>query len=90
MVIDLTWENVALNVISWPTCAIAKLNTIAKIYKYRGLNEGHHFIPMTIEVQGALRCDWIVSLGNVPLFFLVDDREVIYPCFLHSIFQVPC
>jgi hypothetical protein len=24
---------------------------------------------------------WIVSLGNVPIFFMIDDWEVIYPYF---------
>jgi len=25
---------------------------------------------------------WIVSLGNVFIFSMIDDWEVIYPCFL--------
>jgi hypothetical protein len=32
-----TQEMVTLNVINWLTGAVAKLNTIAKIHKYRGL-----------------------------------------------------
>ncbi len=42
-----------MNVISQPTSVDAKLVTIAKIRKYRGLHEGHHFIPMVMEVQFA-------------------------------------
>jgi hypothetical protein len=34
VVIDLTWEMVALNVISRPTSAIVKLSTNNKIHKY--------------------------------------------------------
>ncbi len=45
------------NVISWPTCAIAKLNAIAKIRKYRRLHKRHHFIPMAMGVHDALECD---------------------------------
>jgi hypothetical protein len=30
-----------------------KLNTIVKIHKYKGLHEGHHFIPMAMEVHHA-------------------------------------
>jgi hypothetical protein len=30
-----------------------ELNTIAKIHNYKGLREGHHFIPMAMEVHGA-------------------------------------
>jgi hypothetical protein len=33
--------------------ASKQLNTIVKIYKYKGLHEGHHFILMAMEVQGA-------------------------------------
>jgi hypothetical protein len=46
-----------LSVISHPTCVVAKLNAITKIYKYRGLHEGHHFIPMVMEVHDAFRRD---------------------------------
>jgi hypothetical protein len=48
---------VASNNISRPTGAITKLSTIAKIRKYRGLCEGHHFILMTMEVHSAPQCD---------------------------------
>ncbi len=34
-----------------------ELNAIATIYKYKGLHEGHHFIPMAMEVHGALGHD---------------------------------
>ncbi len=34
-----------------------KLSAIVKIRKYRGLHEGHHFIPMAMKVHGALECD---------------------------------
>jgi hypothetical protein len=44
---------VASNVITRPTNAIAKLNAIAKIPKYRRLHEGHHFMPMAMEVHNA-------------------------------------
>ncbi len=53
MVTDPTQEMVASNVISQPTIAIAKPRTIIKIHKYRGFHEGHHFIPMAMEVHGA-------------------------------------
>jgi hypothetical protein len=66
MVINLTWKIVAINVISQPRGAIAKLNAIAKIHKYRGLHDKHHFIPMAMEVH--LDIIWIVSLRNVLIF----------------------
>jgi hypothetical protein len=34
-----------------------KLNTIAKIHKYKGFYEGHHFILMALEVHDALERD---------------------------------
>jgi hypothetical protein len=57
VVTDSMRKVVASSVISQPTCIAAKLNTIAKICKYRGLHEGHYFIPMAMEVHNALGCD---------------------------------
>ncbi len=51
------WEMMTLNVINQPTNATAKLSAIANICKYRRLHEGHHFIPMTMEVHNTLRHD---------------------------------
>ncbi len=53
VVTNLMREMVASNVITRSTSAIVKLNAIAKIRKYRGLHEGHHFIIMTMEVHNA-------------------------------------
>jgi hypothetical protein len=36
---------------------LVKLSAIVKIFKYRGLHEGHHFISMVMEVHGAPECD---------------------------------
>jgi hypothetical protein len=44
----------ALSVISRPVGIVAELSAIAKIHKYKGLQDGHHFIPMAMEVHGAL------------------------------------
>jgi hypothetical protein len=57
MIIDPTQETMASSVINQLIGAIAKLNAIAKIYKYRGLHERHHFIPMAMEVHGTPRRD---------------------------------
>jgi hypothetical protein len=57
VVTDLTQETMTLNVISQLTNAIAKFNAIAKICKYRGFHEGHHFISMGMNMHGALGCD---------------------------------
>jgi hypothetical protein len=50
---ELTREMVATSVINQLTNTIVELNVIFKIYKYRRIHEGHHFIPMAIEVHGA-------------------------------------
>ncbi len=31
-----------------------KLNAVIKIHKYRRLHEGHHFVPMAMEVHDTL------------------------------------
>jgi hypothetical protein len=51
MVIDSMWEMMALSAITRPIGAIVKVNAIAKIHKYRGLHERHHFVLMTMEVH---------------------------------------
>jgi hypothetical protein len=57
MVTNLTRETMASNVISWPTNVDAKFNPIGKIHKYRGFHEGHHFIPMVMEVHNTFEHD---------------------------------
>jgi hypothetical protein len=57
MVTNPTRETMALNVITWLASVATKLSAIAKIRKYTGLQEGHHFIPMAMEVHGAPECD---------------------------------
>jgi hypothetical protein len=57
VVIDLMRETVTSNVISRPWSATMELNAITKIRKYKGLHEGHHFIPMALEVHSTLECD---------------------------------
>jgi hypothetical protein len=53
MVIDLMQETMALSVISPLICAIAEPSDIVKIHKYKGLQEGHHFISTAMEVHAT-------------------------------------
>jgi hypothetical protein len=69
VVVDPMQETVALNVISWPTCVVAELSAIAKICKYRGLHVGHYFIPMAMEVHGALGRDMDHFISECTHFF---------------------
>jgi hypothetical protein len=46
-----------MNVISQLASASAKLNSIGKNHKHRGFHEKDHFILMTIELCGTLKCD---------------------------------
>jgi hypothetical protein len=57
VVIDTTWETMAMSVINRLACVATKLNTIVKIRKYRGFHKGHHFILMAMEVHSALKHD---------------------------------
>ncbi len=57
VVTNLTRKIVAMSVISRPSGVVAKLNAITKIHKYKRLHEGHHFIPMAMEVYGAFGHD---------------------------------
>jgi hypothetical protein len=53
VVIDPIRKTMISNVINRSTSANAKPNTIAKIHKYKGLHERHHFISMAMKVYGA-------------------------------------
>jgi hypothetical protein len=63
----------ALSVISRPAGVVVKFNTITKIYKYKGFQEGHHFLSMAMEVHGAPGVIWIISLRNVLVFSTIND-----------------
>jgi len=60
---------VVLSVISQLTGAIAELTAIVKIYKYRKLHEGHHFIPMAMEVHNAPLHDMDHFISQCVRFF---------------------
>jgi hypothetical protein len=57
VVTDPTRETVASSVNNRPIGATMKFSAIAKIRKYKGLYERHHFILMAMEVHDAPRCD---------------------------------
>jgi hypothetical protein len=58
-----------LSVISHPTCVAAKLNAITKIYNYKGLHEGHHFILIAMEVHDAFGRDMDRFIKGCAHFF---------------------
>ncbi len=53
---------------------MAELSTIAEICKYKGLHEGHHFIPMAMEVHSALMCDMDCFIRDCA--YLFHDRRL--------------
>jgi hypothetical protein len=57
VVIDLTWESMALNVNSWLIGVATKLSTNTKICNYKTFHERHHFILMAMEVHDAPKYD---------------------------------
>jgi hypothetical protein len=69
VVIDPTQQMMATSVISQPTSAVMELNTIAKIRKYRGFHEGHHFIPMAMDVHDAPKHDMDHFIKECALLF---------------------
>ncbi len=48
---------------------MAKLNTIAKICKYKRFHKGRHFIPMAMEVHNAFGCDIDCFIRDYALLF---------------------
>ncbi len=61
---------VAMSVISQLAGPTPKLNTIARIYKYRKLHERHHFILLAMEVHGAPGNDMDRFIKEHVLIFL--------------------
>jgi hypothetical protein len=72
VVIDLMQKTLASNVISRPIGAVVELIAIVKICKYRWFHEGHHFIPMAMEVHGTPMHDMDRFIGECASLF--DDR----------------
>jgi hypothetical protein len=54
---DSMQEMVVSSVISQLASATMELSALAKIRKYRGFHEGHHFILMAMEVHSAPKCN---------------------------------
>ncbi len=78
------------SVISQPTSVTMEFNVVAKIYKYRQIHEGYHFIPMAMEVHGTLGCDMDYFIRESIRLF--HDRQLRghLSLFFYSIFQAMC
>jgi hypothetical protein len=73
VVIDPMWETMASSVITRPIGVVANFNDVAKIHKYRGFHEEHHFLPMAMEVHSALGCDMDRFMKECT--YLIHDRQ---------------
>ncbi len=62
-------EMMASSVINQLTSAVVEFSAIARIRKYRGLHEEHHFIPMAMEVHDTLGCDMDHFIRECACFF---------------------
>jgi hypothetical protein len=69
---------VATNVISQLASAFAKLNAITKICKYKGVNEGHPFILMAMEVHNTPKCDMDRFIRELFVIFTINNQNLIY------------
>jgi len=90
LIIDPTWEMVALNVINRLIGVVVELSAIVNICNYRGLHEGHHFISMAMDVHDTPEHDMDCFIKECARLFHDKYHEVIYPFFLHSSFQATC
>jgi hypothetical protein len=78
VVIDLTWKMVVTSVINQPTCVVPKLNTIAKIRKYKRLHVRHHFFQWPWRSPTHLGLIWIVSSKSVLVFSMINDVSLFF------------
>jgi hypothetical protein len=65
---------------------IVKLNTIVKICMYKRFHEGHHYIPMAMEVHDAFGCDMDYFIKECACIFCKTIGRSFILVFLHSIF----
>jgi hypothetical protein len=80
VVTNLTWEIIVTSVISPSINVATKLSTIAKIFKYKRFHEGTILFRWPWRCRTHLGVIWIISLGNVLVFSIINDWEVIYLC----------
>jgi hypothetical protein len=81
-----TQEIMVTNVISRLTSDVVELNTIVKINQYREFHEGHHFIPLAMEVHSTPDHDMDCLSRSVFVFSTINTHEIIYLCFFASDF----
>jgi hypothetical protein len=80
VVTNLTWETIVTSVINPSIGVVTKLNTIAKICKYKRFHEGTVLFRWPWRCTTHLGVIWIISSGNVLVFSMINDWEVIYLC----------
>ncbi len=79
VVTDLTWETIAVSVISWPTNATTKLNAIIKCISIEGFMKGTILFPWPWRCMVHPSMIWIISSKIMLVFFMIDNQEVICP-----------
>jgi hypothetical protein len=74
VVIDQTWETMVSIIINQLAGVVTKLRIVAKICKYRGFHQRHHFISMAMEVQVRTSMwYWSFQQGVCPSFSTIDN-----------------
>jgi hypothetical protein len=81
VIINSTQEMMSLNVINWLAGVAVEFNAIAKIRKYIGFHEKHHFIPMTMEVYDAPSHDMDRFIKECARFFNIKRLKDHLPLF---------
>jgi hypothetical protein len=78
VVTNLTCETIVTSVISPSIGVVTKLSTIAKICKYNRFHEGTILFRWPWKCTAHLGMIWIISSGNVLIYSMINDWEVIY------------
>jgi hypothetical protein len=66
------------------------ISVAAKISKYRGFCDKHHFTLMVVEVHNIFECDMDCFIRSVLVFFKIDNERSFILVFFYSIFQTMC
>ncbi len=81
VVIDPTQETVASSVINWLAVQLWNLMSLLESANIESFKRGTILFQWPWRYTTHSSMIWIVSLGNVLIFFTINDRKVIYPFF---------
>jgi hypothetical protein len=80
VVTDVTWETMVASVINRPVGVVTKLAPLLRSASIESFMRGITLFQWPWRCTTHPNVIWIISLGNVVIFSMIDNQEVICPC----------